>query len=430
MIEGGRRLFPLGLYATLLLGFCALALPDLTAGAERWLTGVQCLPLRAWQNLLGRSAAAARREPADRPPASFPARMRRAALRGARERVVGYEPIVCRVVATERSGGAELPSVLVLDRPGAEVEGCATFVTCADALVGFLQAESEDGRARVALLHDRAALRRVPARTGGSAPRRFLVEPAGAVDPWPLRCVLFDDAYRVALGFPEPEPVVTDPLDHDPQGLLPAGLRLGRVQVWGYAERKLVVGVFVEPDFDPRLLVTVVLWQRPGAEPRPEPRSVAAEWVELRISSLAVRGGVRWFAAHAGSVCLEPGAALVMDEALAGTVASSGNGFAFAAGLEESPSLCNFVVLPDDPVLDPVAVRGRILRQDGELWFAPQAPITTAGELFTGVGARQAPSGLWIGRVAPAAAGPAHLTPARSLAGASSAQACVAGDGQ
>ena len=60
-----------------------------------------------------------------------------------------------------------------------------------------------------------------------AAPLHFVVEPASRIDQWPLRCGLFEQPYLASRLRRSGLPVLTAPLEVDPLGDVPAGLRVG-----------------------------------------------------------------------------------------------------------------------------------------------------------------------------------------------------------
>ena len=130
-----------------------------------------------------------------------------------------------------------------------------------------------DARARVRLLAyrtrrgstqfdlrvgDPAGPKRVPAQApcreiDAQGTLHFLVEPSRSIDPWPLRCTLLDDSY-LASRLRRSGGLVTTSAQQGDQDL-PGGLTIGRLMIWGYPQRGIPVGLFVDPavdGFDPR----------------------------------------------------------------------------------------------------------------------------------------------------------------------------------
>ena len=120
-----QRLFPLGLYATLLAACCALVLPGLAAPVERVMLGATTLPLRVHGVFTGRPAMAATAEPLPRVVSAgerLAGSLQREALAGSRPLVQqGLRPVVCRVVDHEHSStrsGARVHALWIDRDPG------------------------------------------------------------------------------------------------------------------------------------------------------------------------------------------------------------------------------------------------------------------------------------------------------------------------
>lgn len=411
--HGRARLFPVGLYATLLGALCWLAVPGLTRPVEGGVLAAAALPLQGYAAALGvlgspEDGAVMREielyEELGR-------RQELVAVGGARQWVpTDLQPVHCRVLSRGgRGGGGGAASELILDRSYRELSDCTGWVTFGDGLVGFLAAvgrgpaaddEWED-RARVLLLnHPRSPS--VPAflEDPDLGRLRFSVEAAGSVDRWPLRTRFHEDPYRaVRLGRRDAE-VFTDRLQQSVFEVdVPPGLRLGRSRLWGY--EGLPIGVFVEPEPPLDEVASVVLWRRNAAVPSRlrQPFEVGAA-SPVRLLQVPTAGGSRYYVDGIHGE-LPDGAALVDGVRLLGRV----HGFAFGTGLGEPFGLLgqrwDVIVLPDDRSQPPrtavvtvaAAAEGLLeLHADGGL---PES----VGHLFTGVNGRHCPAGLYLGPV-------------------------------
>lgn len=417
MIRGGRRLFPVSLYATLLLALCCVAAPGVPRQVQGWLQALVCLPLRGWAVVATpvRAAAAPDEEVAARA-ATLQRRLEWAARENtAAWRPVGWEPLLCRVVSRGERGAAGLPESLWLDHFAEDLAGCAGYVTYGDQLIGFL-ADPEDAPvgvrnlARVDLLHARPHER--PRRVAAAAdveggPLRFVVEPAGRIDRWPLRCRVLEDPYRAAQLRHSGYPVRTAELPGDPLGTVPAQLLLGHMMVWGYAdEDSAPIDLFVVPELDARALPAVVVW-RPRAAALPLPQSATAVR-QIPVERVAVPplppASDRWLLTADRSRNLPSGAALVRGGRLCGVVEQGGPGFGTAIPLGQSRHAWSLVLLPDRPTASPVFVLAHGVGQDGDvarLVVEVGADRLEPGVLFTGPNGPHFPQGWLIGDAQP-----------------------------
>ena len=139
MIRGGQRLFPVSLYATLLVALCCVAAPELPRRVQAWAQTVLCLPLRAWTVVTAESPDPHPLvEVVESLADQFERRVANAAVADVQGVVPpGLEPVLCRVVARESEGAGRVPTELVLDRSVADLRDCAEFVTFGDHLLGF-----------------------------------------------------------------------------------------------------------------------------------------------------------------------------------------------------------------------------------------------------------------------------------------------------
>jgi hypothetical protein len=421
MIRGGRRLFPVSLYAMLLAALCCIAAPDLARPVQGWCLWVLCLPLRTWAVLMAEPKAT----PAlDRTAAASADVLQRRLHRAAVADIAGLlppglEPVVCAVVDRGEIDAAGLPSALWLDRTVAETADCLDIVTYGDALLGFLApadaalgAAGQGAPVRVDLLHAARpgrGPRRVPCAVQTSATLlRFVAEPAGRIDRWPLRGTLFEQPYAASRLDHSGDPVRTTALAGDPLGALPAGLRVGTLQVWGYPGREhpLPIGLYVQPALDPRAISAVVLWRPRRPVEAPAPRLAAAEQRSVQLLAVPAPPPAteRWVLTASSREVLPRGAALVRGAAVFGVVEQSGPGFALAAPFGRSRQLWSLLLLPDAPELPPIELLARGVRRDSaHLCFRSEAargPLP-AGLLFTGANGPHCPPGLLIGRAVP-----------------------------
>jgi hypothetical protein len=325
----------------------------------------------------------------------------------------GLEPLFCRVIDRRCDGPAGLPSLLILDRRWDAVADCVEAATHGASAVGFLGRPGDaDGPpadlAVVRCLHYRpraAPPRRVLAAVDlADGPLRLVLEPASRIDAWPLRATLLEDPYRAARIAGGGHVVHRVAGQVAAAGRLPAQLRLGTLRVWGYAagdDLAVPVGFFLEPDFDPRAIASVVLWRpsRPGsAAVTPSPRGP-----RMQVAALSMPGGRRLqLLTGGGSAAL--GAAVVAGEhRLVGTVESAGPGDAMVNVFGTDRRRWSFVLVPRSEGLAPIDCSGRAVARRGlavELEF-DATPVPVAGDLLTGGNGRHAPAGLWVGELRP-----------------------------
>jgi hypothetical protein len=400
----GRRLFPVGLYATLFAGVCMLIAPPAVRDVEARLRGWQCLPLRVYGNLATDVAAAELHMPSDASAALLHAQAR-AALRMPDELPPpARNSVVCRVTGFD--GGGTSPTVLRLDRPRGALRGAMSFVTHGDALIGFLRDGDDDDVARVDLLERRdsaRAPRRVVAAVDvGGRRLRFLVEPALAIEPAPLRCVLPEDPYLAASLRTTGLAVVTDAVNGGDPLAPPAGLSIGTLECFGYPDRDIVVGLYVRPSRDPRALATVVVHgdELTSSTELDDPLA-AGERRAIAGLRLPVRRGERWYAAVAGDGVVGERSAVVRGDTIVGLVTSAGPGHALVTPVTQAGWLRTFLLLPDGGAPSR-ALRGRFVVDDGGVariaTDVGSQPLVD-GTLFTGVSTPDCPPGLRIGRV-------------------------------
>jgi hypothetical protein len=387
---------------------------------QGWLQAVLCLPLRAWVVVEPAVASSddALREEAAAVVETLHQRLARAALAGVRPLVpASLEPVLCRVVDRAGRGAAGQPSELFLDRSEDELRDAAGgFVTFGSRLLGFVAAPGGDVEAarprpaRVELLHaqgSRGARRVAAAVDTPAGALQFVVEPASRIDPWPLRCGLFERPYLASRLRHSGLPVLTAALDVDPLGRVPPGLRLGDLQVWGYPDDPdgAPIGLFVRPDLDPRAISVVVVWRprRAAAPPALDPVPVARP---VRVARLRLPApppqDERWVLAVPGGQRLPVGGALVRGHMVLGSVEQSGPGFAMASPFGGSRRLWSLWLLPDAARRAPIPLLARsiggsrddvFLRIEGD----PLGP-DARGVLFTGANGPHCPGGLVIGR--------------------------------
>lgn len=418
--------FPVGLYGALVVATALAIFPQGSAAVESWLRVGVCLPLRALHVLGGTEAFASERRDATNlgsdAEADLDAIVRTGLEREAAAALMpdgsgmpaGLEPLACRVIERRVPGPAGLPSLLVLDRPWSDVEACVDIVTHHSSVVGFLgRAEDAVGTelAVVRCLHYRprtAPPRRVlgAAAIGDGGPLRMVFEPASKIDAWPLRATLLDDPYRAALlhaGGHVVHTVAASP--SSTSKLLPEGLRLGTLQVWGYAagERNAVpVGFYLDPDYDPRAITSVVLW-RPSRPSTGATRALPPPSARTRVHGVELPGGRRLHLLT-GARRVPVGAAVVAGEhRLVGVVDSAGAGDATASVFGSDRTRWSFVLVPRVEGMMPIECSGRAVARVGrlvELEF-DAVPVPVAGDLLTGGNGRHAPAGLYVGELRP-----------------------------
>ncbi|MGE3175311.1 MAG: hypothetical protein AB7O97_21990 [Planctomycetota bacterium] len=411
------RGFPVGLYGTLLLALCWLLLPELLRPVERLLLGVACLPQRFMAHAGGQPALAAtahRRDQLLQLQRGLQDRSRAHDLERGRELLPpALEPLLCRVRAVDGRGGAGVPCELVLDRSYDELAGCVDLVTCGDTLLGFLarpgigpaRDDLPSDPARVLLLnHPRG--REVAVRLQlGDGDLNCVVGAAAVVDPAALRTTLHDDPYRAARMRQGSAPVWTLPADAPWIGALPGGLRVGTTRIWGYdiGGDVLTIGVYVDPEFDPRALPQVVVWQ---SVPGPADVRTDLPWTPAQAWALPDGTGGRWLVTAARS--LPDGAAVVQDGVCLGTLRGVAFGQGLCTSFAASRHTWSVWLLPDDPSAAPVGLFGQVAFAEGPTaWFRPRVgrkagdPMLPAGFVFTGSNGPYCPSGLLLGRAEP-----------------------------
>jgi hypothetical protein len=247
----------------------------------------------------------------------------------------------------------------------------------------------------------------------------FLVEPARAVDRWPLRCTLLDDSYLGSRLRTSGEVVTTAATD-DPR--LPAGLAVGRLRIWGYPEHNIPVGLFVEPVVDPRAVSAVVLWD-PGDGGAQPPARRSGRWVPVRFTRFAAPRPVfeRWMVTSSATTALPDGAALVDGDRFLGRLRQPWSGQSLVSPFAASTGVWALLVrAPDGSVTE---LLGQLVGRErgGRLRLRVLAPENGArlqGEVFTGANGAHCPAGFRIGTA----------TPGRWGAALPAAPARVAGD--
>lgn len=433
-----RSLFPVSLYAGLLVAVLALLQPQAVRGVEGWSAVAIAQPLRFWTgfDLTAHRVGAERREAEQRDVARRVESLLRRLDRTAPARpgtVVDQRHLPTVRAVVERRGGVQgWPSRLVLDVRRDALADAAHLVTRGTALIGFLdpdpvpvrdargRSDRWAGHAQVRLLHDPGAEglpRRVPARLrveDSDAPAlAFLVEPASALDRLPLRCALFDDPYRAARLRRTDLEVETSGLADDPLGVVPQGLGLGSLEIYGYSDGGVAVpiGVYVRPHHQSASLSHVVLWTtRNVADEIRGLRAGAgsARRVALRLTRLPVPTDVRfrWMAAlrDDGFESLPVGAAVVDGERLIGVLESTGPGFGMVAPFGQPGRIWSLVLDPgsaDGRGIVEVQARGE-LRQGGQVMLRRigdgELPAPGA-EVFTAGAGPDEPPFLWVGRL-------------------------------
>lgn len=419
--DSKNRMFPVGLYGTLLAGLFGVTFPGALAPIESAARTLVCLPLRAY-SLIGTANPVLANTTDPGPPTVLDdlGRATRRAGRGP----IGFLPKVFRV-RESRSGPLGTIDELVLDATVGELRGAAAVVTVGDALIGhlFLGGADQD-RARVRLLtyHPRSDPRDFELRVGERAPPprvaaqvscrevdgrdtlHFLVEPARSIDPWPLRCTLLDDSY-LASRLRESGAVVTTAKPNG-ESSLPAGMTIGRLMIWGYPKRGIPVGLFVAPAVDPRSISAVTLW-RPGGSDR-GPRSLqpaqVGRFLPVWLSRYPAPRPVkkRWLVTSTAGAVLPDGAALVDSGRFLGRLHAPWSGQSLVTPFQGSTRTWTLVLRTSGGGV--VGVVGRIIgtEPDGRLRLKVAAPSTLeAGQLFTGINGLHCPAGFYIGVATP-----------------------------
>jgi len=401
---------PLGLCGLLVVAAGLALFPrwvEPIEGPARWL---MCLPLRVWPGSAAHAAP---------PPAPVAARAAGAlaridadALAGAAPLfAAGAVPLVCRVLERRGGGGGRLPTRLVLDRTVAELAGSLGLVTRGSALVGFLE-EPDPERAGASTLavvrcvhapHASAPRRLLAAAAfEDGEPLRFVVEPGSRIDPWPLRIGLLEDPYRASRVQAGGVAVRTLACTVGSVAV-PEGLDLGVLRVWGYAgdaSDVLPVGFFVEPAFDARAVVTVVVW-RPAAAAREA--GAPGDDIDYRLAHGALLPpGLRAFLLTGREATPEGAAVVGRDGQLFGLVEAAGPGDAVAASFATPGRTWSLLLVPDDPDRAPVECTAQVLGARGaqvDVRLASPVP-PFSGEVLTGAQGLHCPAGLRVGRIA------------------------------
>ncbi|MEO0480450.1 MAG: hypothetical protein AAF196_13290 [Planctomycetota bacterium] len=468
-IGRSNGMFPAPLYVALALSLLALAHPDPLRSIQRRLHGASSATVR-W--FLAHEASAAERPEEERVRAQLAEQVRgrvrsmldrleskaeatlhaadvsfgRPEHGGLQTSTEGMRGVVCRIIDRRSHGGSV--DELVLDRFDRELEGSYAFVTVsggrvgrrknAEVLVGFLAdggVDSTDERrrpdplarhARVKLMHHASGLSDSQATLAvldsGSEPLRFLVEPAGVDALFPLSCSLWSDhQFDSKTGLLDSPVYSAESVGAVVPGgwsgkgsrgrWVPAGLRIGKIAIWGYQNESGVVAVqnFVEPIVEPESLATVTVWF-PDADSRPDRgvgraflRDVEFEPVTMLRYRTPTASGRRLLAASSsGSSRAFPGGAAVVDGVrLLGRIETAGNGFGIVSPFGEPGDRQTFLFVPSAESRDPIEFEGEVTLREGDLvrLRVPQNLTLSSGDLFTGGGGLHYPSGLWIGPV-------------------------------
>lgn len=421
--------FPVGLYAMLLFALAWLTLPRVFAPIERWLVGSACFVPRVASAWFGEPAFAADREALSRIHElgeQLTERVRQHDFAGAGISMdAGDDKLLCGVLSIGRRGGAGQPSELLLDHTYDELIGCREVVTKGGALLGFLLKpgvgravdDTYDDPARVMLCNHRDAPRLYASlQNRDGSQLRFVIEPAAAVDPAPLRVDFWDDPYRAAQLKDTQQRVYTLPVMYGKQRV-PGGLLVGRTRRWGYEgegeEPPLTIGMFVTPAVVARALSHVVVW-RAGDVRQP----VAGRASGLRSRHRASATVYDLPGASHGRhllVCTESvpdGAAVVQDGLFLGTARGLCLGTGLVTSFVASRQAWTLLLLPDGDGEAPIELHARVERTAGNVaWLkltgVPMEQIARVGRafLFTGSNGQFCPAGLWIGVAEPAVEG-------------------------
>lgn len=406
---------------TVLLTPVALRDPYLRVPFVDWLEVAVICALRPLA-LVGRVAAAPAVPPGD---AADAAAVRR--LRATLERETAGKHarlLQMNVRATLASGGAGLPSQLVLDRRVSLDRArrlAGRPVVSGENLCGFVAPPRRpfDGLLRVDLLNHRPraaeAVRRLLARAASTRSLdlpelELLVEAARRGDPFALRvCRAVPrhlDTWSPSVTPYLARTVASELLHPD----LPAGLVLGRVESFGYEDRSFVLRRFVAPLWDPRSLVRVGILlaaedpglPRRGRDLRPHDEPAEVIWRSPRnlgYQRYAVRGpGVA------------SGAGVLHGLRCLGRVLWARQGVGVAAPLGVAGSLLPAIALrPGSTATRAIVLEGLGATSRGARFRLVHPRSLRPGELaaalvFTGVRGRGFPPGRIIGRVVAQAA--------------------------
>jgi hypothetical protein len=324
----------------------------------------------------------------------------------------GASGLLGHVLSRSGAGGAGLPDRLVLDLVlGEDVRPLAP-VLCGDALVGFVEDGDAGAPARVRLLNATpenepprrlaAEARPVAARADEAPERlRFVVEPAGARDPFALH-VLKPDLPHLRTWGSDREFLARTAADED----VPPGLRIGRVRTLGYRDPDFVLDWFLEPEVDPRAIHAVAVL---GSVARGGPAESAERHpfahgavVEARALGRADCGSLsRGFLARVPREARR-GAAVLDGLRCLGRIAWTHAGVAlvrrFGDGGEVWPVLYRE---RRGQAPEALVLRSRGWRGDAclfEVSFARRTPMAgSRGTLFTGAVSYDCPKGLLLG---------------------------------
>lgn len=401
---------------------CALLLltqPNLARRIETAIAPWVCLPLRGLVALApvpaaATSAIASGRESS----ASHRVALARDAEPGANLRSSLGDSLVLAVL-DRRSNRNGFLDELILDVRRDALPHAMGHVTFGDSLVGFLSpraVEADDplaGLARVELLGYRSRYRmprRVPAQIvmGDEAPLAMLVEPSGSIDRWPLRCALLDDPYRAAQLAAGGQSAYTSGLREDPLGVLPAGLGLGTLRVFGYRNeggRVLPIDLLIEPSHDPRTLDAVCVWFATAPDAPAAGTRARRVPVRLRRLPVPVPNARRFLATVATErAALVAGAPVLDGDRLLGVCTEVGERFAVVTefgSLGESWHL-RWWARADSEQQEgaSVAIRAHAIARDRDrVVFELESPLelSSQAEVFTCARSPSLPAGLWLG---------------------------------
>lgn len=417
--------FPAGLYAMLLFALAWLTLPRVFAPLERWLVGSACFVPRIGSAWMGEPAMAGNREELaliGELSADLRDRVRQHDLAGSGITMPNDDKsILCGVLSVGRRGGGGEPSELLLDHTYAELGDYREIVTKGSVLLGFLLKpgvgravdDKADDPARVILCNHRDAPRLYAGLENKDGTQlRFVIEPAAAVDPAPLRVDFWDDPYRASKLQESQQRVYTLPVAFG-QERVPGGLLVGRTRRWGYeqddGQDTLTIGMFVTPAVAPRALSHVVVWQS-GEHPAPPIEFQSSLRARRRIQATVYElpGATHGRHMLVADEDVPDGAAVVQDGLFLGSARGLCLGSALVTSFAASRQDWSLLFLPPEGEGGPVELHGSVVRTEGNVawlrWTGPsREQLARLGEgfLFTGSNGKFCPACLWIGRAVP-----------------------------
>ena len=235
----------------------------------------------------------------------------------------------------------------------------------------------------------------------------FLVEPARSAGKWPLRCSMLDDAYLASRLRHSGSPVVTSLQTEDP--LLPPGLRVGTLMIWGYPKLDIPVGLFVQPVCDGRAINTVALWRPGDATETAIATERQGELLGVHFSRLpAPRPALQqWMVTAPGRSTLPDGAALIDRGRFLGVLRQPWSGQSLVSRFGRAGRTWSLLLLVQGRITEIVArlipvagderLRLQLIASETGSSDLGLLPPMSSGELFTGVNGPHCPAGFYVG---------------------------------